>query len=59
MGPLGIFAAVIIGIYLISSITILREYERAVIFRLGRTLRAAQRTGTHLWSSGRSTAWSA
>ena len=38
MGPLGIFAAVIIGIYLISSITILREYERAVIFRMGRML---------------------
>jgi regulator of protease activity HflC (stomatin/prohibitin superfamily) len=38
MGPLGIFAGVIIGIYLISSITILREYERAVIFRMGRML---------------------
>jgi regulator of protease activity HflC (stomatin/prohibitin superfamily) len=38
MGPLGIFAVVIIGIYLISSITILREYERAVIFRMGRML---------------------
>jgi len=38
MGPLGIFAFVVIGIYLISSITILREYERAVIFRMGRML---------------------
>jgi regulator of protease activity HflC (stomatin/prohibitin superfamily) len=38
MGPLGIFAVVVIGIYLISSITILREYERAVIFRMGRML---------------------
>ena len=38
MTPLGIFAAVVIGIYLLSSITILREYERAVIFRMGRML---------------------
>jgi regulator of protease activity HflC (stomatin/prohibitin superfamily) len=37
-GGLGLFAAIIIGIYLISSITILREYERAVIFRMGRML---------------------
>src|SRR4051794_4557382 len=35
---LGIFAAVIVGIYIISSITILREYERATIFRMGRML---------------------
>jgi regulator of protease activity HflC (stomatin/prohibitin superfamily) len=38
MTPLGIFAVVVIGIYLLSSITILREYERAVIFRMGRML---------------------
>jgi regulator of protease activity HflC (stomatin/prohibitin superfamily) len=38
MTPLGVFAAVVIGIYLLSSITILREYERAVIFRMGRML---------------------
>ncbi len=35
---LGIFAAIIVGIYIVSSITILREYERAVIFRMGRML---------------------
>ena len=28
----------IIGIYLLSSIKIITEYERAVIFRLGRVL---------------------
>jgi regulator of protease activity HflC (stomatin/prohibitin superfamily) len=38
MTPLGVFAAVVIGIYILSSITILREYERAVIFRMGRML---------------------
>jgi regulator of protease activity HflC (stomatin/prohibitin superfamily) len=38
MTPLGVFAVVVIGIYLLSSITILREYERAVIFRMGRML---------------------
>ncbi|MGC8791812.1 MAG: slipin family protein [Bryobacteraceae bacterium] len=32
------FAALIIGIYLLSSIKILAEYERGVIFRLGRVL---------------------
>lgn len=31
-------AALIIAVYLLSSIKILREYERAVIFRLGRVL---------------------
>ena len=34
----GAVAFVIIGIYLLSSIKILREYERGVIFRLGRLL---------------------
>src|SRR3982751_1056500 len=28
----------VIGLYLLSSIKVLREYERAVIFRLGRVL---------------------
>ncbi len=36
--PFGVIAAVIIGIYLLSSIKILKEYERGVIFRLGRLL---------------------
>ena len=34
MGPLGILI-VIVGFYLLSSIKIITEYERAVIFRLG------------------------
>ena len=36
--PFGLVAFVIIGFYLLSSIKILREYERGVIFRLGRML---------------------
>lgn len=36
--PLGLIAVVIVVIYLLSSINILREYERGVIFRLGRVL---------------------
>src|SRR3979411_704654 len=36
--PLWIIPVVIIIIYLFSSIKILREYERGVIFRLGRVL---------------------
>src|SRR3954471_3940818 len=37
-GGLGLVALVIVGFYLLSSIKILREYERAVVFRLGRML---------------------
>jgi regulator of protease activity HflC (stomatin/prohibitin superfamily) len=37
-GSLGLIAIVIVGFYLLSSIKILREYERGVIFRLGRML---------------------
>jgi regulator of protease activity HflC (stomatin/prohibitin superfamily) len=36
--PLGFIAVIIIGIYLLSSIKVLREYERGVIFRIGRML---------------------
>jgi regulator of protease activity HflC (stomatin/prohibitin superfamily) len=36
---------VIIGLYLINSIKILRDYERAVIFRLGRALPAPKGPG--------------
>jgi regulator of protease activity HflC (stomatin/prohibitin superfamily) len=36
MIPMGLPVFIIIGIYLLSSIKILREYERGVIFRLGR-----------------------
>jgi len=38
MGMFGVIIIVIIGFYLLSSIKILREYERGVIFRLGRAL---------------------
>jgi regulator of protease activity HflC (stomatin/prohibitin superfamily) len=34
----GLIVAVVVGIYLLSSIKILPEYERGVIFRLGRLL---------------------
>ena len=37
-GGVGFVIAIIVGIYLLSSIKILREYERGVIFRLGRML---------------------
>ena len=40
--------AIIVGLYLISSIKILAEYERGVIFRLGRLLSAAKGPGVIL-----------
>jgi regulator of protease activity HflC (stomatin/prohibitin superfamily) len=39
------FAALIVGLYLLSSIKILAEYERGVIFRLGRVLPQAKGPG--------------
>jgi regulator of protease activity HflC (stomatin/prohibitin superfamily) len=44
----GLFAAVFVGLYLISSIKILAEYERGVIFRLGRLLDQAKGPGIAL-----------
>jgi len=38
MPGVGLVALIILGLYLLSSIKILREYERGVIFRLGRML---------------------
>ncbi len=38
LGPVGLIFILIVGIWLLSSIKILREYERGVIFRLGRVL---------------------
>src|SRR5690348_9831154 len=38
----------VLGIYLLSSIKILREYERAVIFRLGRVLHQSKGPGIAL-----------
>ena len=37
-GPVGLIFVLIVGIWLLNSIKILREYERGVIFRLGRVL---------------------
>ncbi len=44
----GLIAAVVVGLYLLSSIKILAEYERGVIFRLGRLLTAAKGPGVIL-----------
>jgi regulator of protease activity HflC (stomatin/prohibitin superfamily) len=43
-----IVAAIIVGLYLINSIKILAEYERGVIFRLGRLLEQAKGPGVIL-----------
>ena len=49
MWPFGLsgtaVAIIIVALYLISSIKILNEYERGVIFRLGRLLPAAKGPG--------------
>jgi regulator of protease activity HflC (stomatin/prohibitin superfamily) len=42
---LGTIAIIIVALYLLSSIKILAEYERGVIFRLGRLLPAAKGPG--------------
>jgi len=47
IGP-GVVVIVILVIYLLSSIKILREYERGVIFRLGRLLPRAKGPGVIL-----------
>jgi regulator of protease activity HflC (stomatin/prohibitin superfamily) len=44
----GLIVGVIIGLYLLSSIKILAEYERGVIFRLGRLLATAKGPGVIL-----------
>jgi len=46
--PVTIIAAIIFAIYLLSSIKILPEYERGVIFRLGRLLPDAKGPGIFL-----------
>jgi len=45
MIPIPAVAAIIAVLYVLSSIKILREYERGVIFRLGRLLRRAKGPG--------------
>jgi regulator of protease activity HflC (stomatin/prohibitin superfamily) len=48
MGPGTVIIVVIVGIYLLASIKILPEYERGVIFRLGRLLPEAKGPGLFL-----------
>ncbi len=43
--PFGFIAVVIVVVYVLSSIKVLREYERGVIFRLGRLLPQAKGPG--------------
>jgi regulator of protease activity HflC (stomatin/prohibitin superfamily) len=43
--PVGLFGILIIGIWLFNSLKVLREYERGVIFRLGRLLPEAKGPG--------------
>ncbi len=45
MFPFWLIALIIVGLYLLSSIKILAEYERGVIFRLGRLLPYAKGPG--------------
>jgi regulator of protease activity HflC (stomatin/prohibitin superfamily) len=45
MIPISVVAAILFVLYIISSIKILREYERGVIFRLGRLLPYAKGPG--------------
>ena len=45
MPGFGLVALIIVGFYLLSSIKILREYERGVIFRLGRMLASPKGPG--------------
>ena len=48
VGVLGTVIIIIVALYLISSIKILAEYERGVIFRLGRLLATAKGPGVIL-----------
>jgi regulator of protease activity HflC (stomatin/prohibitin superfamily) len=45
MGPTLTFGILIVVLYLLSTINILKEYERAVVFRLGRLLPSAMGPG--------------
>src|SRR5258707_13864704 len=48
MGPGVLILVIVFGIYILSSIKILPEYERGVIFRLGRLLDEAKGPGIFL-----------
>ena len=56
LSPVLLICVVIVGIWLVNSIKILREYERGVIFRLGRLLSEPRAPGWSLFSR-RWTAW--
>jgi regulator of protease activity HflC (stomatin/prohibitin superfamily) len=45
VSPILLFVVVVLALWLLSSIKILNEYERAVVFRLGRLLAAAKGPG--------------
>src|SRR5947199_8429239 len=45
---IALIAIIIFGLYILSSIKILPEYERGVIFRLGRLLQEAKGPGMFL-----------
>ena len=45
MIPLPVIVVIIVVLYIVNSIKILREYERGVIFRLGRLLPNAKGPG--------------
>src|SRR6187200_1884861 len=46
--PLAMVALIVVGLYVLTSIKILPEYERGVIFRLGRLLDTAKGPGIFL-----------
>jgi len=48
VAPLSLIVIVFLGIYILASIKILPEYERGVIFRLGRLLGSAKGPGVFL-----------
>jgi len=45
LSPVGLFGVLIVVVWLFNSINVLREYERGVIFRLGRLLPQAKGPG--------------
>jgi len=58
LSPVVLVFVLVVGIWLLNSIKVLREYERGVIFRLGRLLPEPKGPGL-IFVLGRSTAWCA
>jgi len=52
-----LLGVVIVLLYLWSTVNILREYERGVVFRLGRLMPNASGPGVVFIPSGRFTKW--